>query len=323
MIIDTIFQYERVISIIDAMLNAQIQCIIEHPTYSCLAGRWAGMALVLPYSNINLLNLTEKEYQIDKKNNLNHEHSHLFDLLYHQQLDQAGGRPWSLLLWDNDQELSANDLHYLNAIATTSLAPIALMASIAQQHQLHFLFPVSNQFVCDNQYFCSSCFIIALFCCESLHNLQWPQLSGAINLLKLSATAQSHHLRVKHYHPSTKALCVNQHRHKPLLHLENYHNLQNFIIACRFGHYIKLLCREKIGTFISIKACEEYLYHWLLKYCSHSPNDPLRQAHVNIYASKNRAGIFMCKITLELHDNEAPQLRQTIALINEISLAIH
>ena len=42
--------------------------------------------------------------------------------------------------------------------------------------------------------------------------------------------------------------------------------MQYTLCVARFAHYIKVICREKVGSFVNEAECEKFLQQWLLKY---------------------------------------------------------
>src|SRR5207248_7143793 len=42
--------------------------------------------------------------------------------------------------------------------------------------------------------------------------------------------------------------------------------LQYVLCVSRFAHYLKVIARDRVGTFIDPAACEDYLHNWLLTY---------------------------------------------------------
>ena len=41
------------------------------------------------------------------------------------------------------------------------------------------------------------------------------------------------------------------------------------LIMCtsRFAHYLKVMARDKIGSFMEVKECEAWLHNWIMNYC--------------------------------------------------------
>ncbi|MRI33744.1 type VI secretion protein [Endozoicomonas sp. OPT23] len=82
--------------------------------------------------------------------------------------------------------------------------------------------------------------------------------------------------------------------------------LQTTLIGCRFGHYLKLLIRENIGSYDSAETCERQLNIWLQEYTSDVDQGsdevlasyPLRKSRARIRGNKS-LGIYQCEVELQ------------------------
>lgn len=54
------------------------------------------------------------------------------------------------------------------------------------------------------------------------------------------------------------------------------HLLPYLLCVSRFAHYLKVICRDKIGSYKNPDAVEKYLHDWLLKYCAANDDLPLQ-----------------------------------------------
>lgn len=85
--------------------------------------------------------------------------------------------------------------------------------------------------------------------------------------------------------------------------------MHHILCVSRFVHYIKIIMREKIGSFMNLNNCEEFLRSWLYQYTSGNSNlpresiakYPLRFAHVKVFEMMNQAGHLHCQLHLGLH----------------------
>lgn len=85
--------------------------------------------------------------------------------------------------------------------------------------------------------------------------------------------------------------------------------LQHVFCGSRIAHYIKIMVRDKIGSFISASECEEYLRNWLFGYTTgredydweDQARYPLRSADVNVKEHPMRPGDYVCIIHLKPH----------------------
>jgi type VI secretion system protein ImpD len=77
--------------------------------------------------------------------------------------------------------------------------------------------------------------------------------------------------------------------------------------ACRFAHYIKVIGRDKIGTFLTTAECERYLTNWLSAYVAGNQalanpqraKYPLRGAKVEVKQRRGMPGSYHCVIHLQ------------------------
>ncbi len=109
----------------------------------------------------------------------------------------------------------------------------------------------------------------------------------------------------------------NQSLHRPKLHSnkEATENaklsvmLQHILCGSRIAHYIKIIFRDKIGSFISAQSVEEYIQTWLHKYTTGREDlewdaqarYPLREAFVKVKEHPAKPGQFLCVIHIKPH----------------------
>lgn len=85
--------------------------------------------------------------------------------------------------------------------------------------------------------------------------------------------------------------------------------LQHVLCASRVAHYVKVMIRDKVGSFITAEECEEYLRSWLFKYTTgredleweEQARYPLREASVQVREHPDKAGDYICVINLRPH----------------------
>lgn len=85
--------------------------------------------------------------------------------------------------------------------------------------------------------------------------------------------------------------------------------LQHILCSSRIAHYLKVIMRDKIGSFNSAKDCEIYLQKWVNQYTtgrddlewSEQSRYPLREARVEVMNDPGTPGIFMCIMRLKPH----------------------
>ena len=85
--------------------------------------------------------------------------------------------------------------------------------------------------------------------------------------------------------------------------------LQYILCAGRFAHYLKVMARDKMGSFIDAAALESYLQDWIMKYVTANDDAglelkarfPLRDARVSIRERPGSPGSMMCEVHLQPH----------------------
>lgn len=101
--------------------------------------------------------------------------------------------------------------------------------------------------------------------------------------------------------------------------------LQHVLCASRVAHYIKVMIRDKIGSFITAEECEEFLTKWLFKYTTgredleweEQARYPLRQASVKVSEHPNKPGEYLCVIHLMPH-YQLDQMVSELELVTEL-----
>lgn len=102
----------------------------------------------------------------------------------------------------------------------------------------------------------------------------------------------------------------------------------NYILCVsRFVHYIKVLMRDKIGSFISTQECETYLTKWLMQYTANGEDltdelkakYPLSEAKVIIESKTYHTGCYLCIIYLRAH-YQFECVSATLKLITEVAV---
>lgn len=103
--------------------------------------------------------------------------------------------------------------------------------------------------------------------------------------------------------------------------------LQYILCAARFGHYIKVIGREKVGSVVSAEECQRIFQNWLNQYTTASEAGseslkakyPLGESNVRISQVPGRIGIFNCIIHLKPHF-QLDQLISSIQIVTELSV---
>ena len=101
--------------------------------------------------------------------------------------------------------------------------------------------------------------------------------------------------------------------------------------VCRFAHYLKVIARDRIGTFLEPRELELILQRWLTRYVSANedsgadpvPRYPLREALVMVRERPDKPGSFVCVLHLRPRLQEETMtatLRLTTELADHLSL---
>jgi len=103
--------------------------------------------------------------------------------------------------------------------------------------------------------------------------------------------------------------------------------LQQILCASRFAHYIKVLIRDKVGSFLTEQDCERFLQNWLSQYATGRDDlswemrarYPLRSSRVQVREQPGKPGTYSCVIHLKPHyvaDQLVSELKLTTELAN-------
>jgi type VI secretion system protein ImpD len=102
--------------------------------------------------------------------------------------------------------------------------------------------------------------------------------------------------------------------------------LQYVLCVSRFAHYVKVIGRDKIGSFAAPEDCRAHLQAWLNQYVDASEGAseaqkaryPLRAARVQVTEQPGRPGIYMATVQLQPHF-QLDQLVSAFELVTEVS----
>lgn len=104
--------------------------------------------------------------------------------------------------------------------------------------------------------------------------------------------------------------------------------LHYILCVSRIAHYVKVLGREKVGSYTEPADCEEYLNDWLRQYVTQDDDAepevkaryPLREAEATIRERPDEPGHFYCTIHLQPH-YQMDDMVSAVKLTTEISPA--
>jgi len=102
--------------------------------------------------------------------------------------------------------------------------------------------------------------------------------------------------------------------------------LRYMLCVSRFAHYLKIIARDKIGTFLEASEFERFLYDWLHRYVT-SDRDaspevkaeyPLREAAVQVRPHPGKPGCYLCVAHLWPHF-DLDELAGSVKVATELS----
>jgi type VI secretion system protein ImpD len=104
--------------------------------------------------------------------------------------------------------------------------------------------------------------------------------------------------------------------------------LQYMLCVSRFAHYIKVLGREKIGSFTERESFERYLQEWVVRYVTTDleasaetkARFPLREAKVQVFEQPGKPGSHQCVMHLAPH-YELDELVAAVRIATELAPA--
>jgi type VI secretion system protein ImpD len=102
--------------------------------------------------------------------------------------------------------------------------------------------------------------------------------------------------------------------------------LQYMLCVSRVAHYVKVITRDRLGSFSGPAECEEYLRRWLANYITSNDGAgedvkaryPLREARVRVRESPERPGSYLCVFHLRPH-YQLDQLNAAVRLVTTLS----
>lgn len=103
--------------------------------------------------------------------------------------------------------------------------------------------------------------------------------------------------------------------------------IQYMLCVSRFGHYLKVIGRDRIGSVISAQDCQRVFQNWLNQYTTSSEGSsnvlkaryPLAESRVEIHEQPGRVGYFTCVVHLKPHF-QLDQLVSSIKLVTELAV---
>lgn len=105
--------------------------------------------------------------------------------------------------------------------------------------------------------------------------------------------------------------------------------LQYILCVSRFAHYVKVIARDRVGSFATPSQCQDHLTRWLHNYTNARQNPsaessaryPLREAQVQVTEPPGRPGSYQCVIHLKPH-SQADQIVSEFRLVTELATTV-
>jgi type VI secretion system ImpC/EvpB family protein len=102
--------------------------------------------------------------------------------------------------------------------------------------------------------------------------------------------------------------------------------LQYMLCVARFAHYLKVMCRDKVGSFKGPGDCEEFLNRWLGEFTTSTEKGgselkaryPLREGRVQVREWPDKPGSYMCVVHLRPHF-QLDQLVTAVKLVTQLA----
>ncbi|NYG31452.1 type VI secretion system contractile sheath large subunit [Sphaerotilus montanus] len=101
------------------------------------------------------------------------------------------------------------------------------------------------------------------------------------------------------------------------------------LAASRFAHYLKVIMRDKIGSFMTRENVESYLNNWIANYVlinDNAPQDlkaqyPLREARIDVTEDLSKPGVYNATVFLRPHF-QLEELTASIRLVASLPPAV-
>ena len=137
---------EELIGLIQQRINAQLNAILHHKRFQDLESAWRSLHVLLEarskesHVQVKLLCITPRELSKDMLHSIDFDQSVLFQKIYRQEIDLAGGTPFGLLI--GNYQFS----HKPNAYFKDSIGVLSSMAKIASAAFAPFIAGVDPAF---------------------------------------------------------------------------------------------------------------------------------------------------------------------------------
>ena len=101
--------------------------------------------------------------------------------------------------------------------------------------------------------------------------------------------------------------------------------IQYLMATSRIAHYLKAICRDKVGSFMSRQNCQDFLTNWINNYVllqddatqEQKAQKPLREAQIEVIDDKARPGCYKAVAHLKPHF-QLDELGVSLRLVAEL-----
>lgn len=103
--------------------------------------------------------------------------------------------------------------------------------------------------------------------------------------------------------------------------------LQYVLYVSRFAHYIKVLIRDRIGSYQTAADCQFFLENWIADYVIGNDNassalktrKPIKEVRISVVDVPDKPGAFSCSVTIQPHFYGA-NVKTSISIVSEPNL---
>src|SRR5437764_210828 len=289
---------------IDKKLSSQLNEILHHPEFQKLEATWRGLHYLVHQSEtgeslkIRVLNVTKRDLFKDLEKAAEFDQSALFKKIYEEEYGQLGGQPYGMLVGDYDFGRGPEDISLLKMISNVAAASHAPFVAATSPKMFNFdsFTELANPRDVAKQ--CPTEVAITYRREFELSNLGFlPLIHAKGTDYAVFMGAQSCQKPKTYFDPDANANAE----------LSAKFNL--IMCTSRFAHYLKVMARDKIGSFMEVKDCAAWLNKWINNYCVNpagasdetKARRPLAQAEVDVREVKGKPGWYEAVAYLRPH----------------------
>src|SRR5437763_428234 len=310
---------------IDEAITSQLNEVMHSPEFQKMEASWRGLHYLVMNTEtgtmlkLRLMNVTKAELLSDMEKATEFDQSALFKKVYEEEYGTFGGNPFTVLVGDYEFGRHPQDiatLEKLSSVAAAAHAPFIASASpklfdMDSFTELGIPRDLAKGF-------------------ESTELVKWRSFRESEDSRYIVLTLPHVLLRKG---TDQAAFFGGQTTNKPKLYNTNEANansrisgmLPYMLAASRFAHYIKVIMRDKIGSFMTRDNVQKYLNTWIADYVllnddapqSVKASYPLREARVDVFDIPGKPGCYRAVVFLKPHF-QLDELTVSIRLVAEL-----